>query len=269
MLVFYLWPWTVYFLNSFSLFEGGRIIPAWSLDTYRQFFTDTFYYRIIGQSLRLALVVTILAVVLGYALAYALSTRVTRPSWRAAIGVLLFSPLVVSVVVRTYGWLILLADRGLANTFLTRVGIVDRPVPLLFSQTAVVISLTHILLPFAVFPIFSVLDRMDRSLKEAAQDLGAGWWQSFRHVTLPLTVPGVAAAAMICFTLALSAFVTPQLLGGGRVLVLPLTVYNTTVEINWPTGAVAGLILLVLSVLAVMALNAVIRRLPSSTEAAR
>jgi putative spermidine/putrescine transport system permease protein len=127
----------------------------------------------------------------------------------------------------------------------------------------VVISLTHILLPFAIFPIYSVMGRLDVSLKDAARDLGAGWRETFLHVTLPLTMPGVVAGALICFTLALSAFVTPQLLGGGRVLVLPLAVYNSTVEINWPGGAVAGLMLLVLSIGAVWILNALLRRLPS------
>jgi putative spermidine/putrescine transport system permease protein len=169
----------------------------------------------------------------------------------------------VSVVVRTYGWLILLASQGLVNTTLRRLGLIDEPLRLLFNARGVVISLTHILLPFAIFPIYSVLGRLDLTLKEAARDLGAGWGQTFLRVTLPLTMPGVVAGGLICFTLALSAFVTPQLLGGGRVQVLPLTVYNTTVEINWPEGAVTSVALLVLSMLAVWAVNAALRRLPA------
>src|SRR5262249_32659575 len=128
----------------------------------------------------------------------------------------------------------------------------------------VVISLTHILLPFAVFPIYSVLGRLDASLKEAARDLGAGPWATFWRVTLPLTLPGGVSGGLICFTLALSAFVTPQLLGGGRVQVLPLQIYNSTVEVNWPEGAVTSLALLVLSTGAVWAVNAGLRRLPSA-----
>ena len=108
-----------------------------------------------------------------------------------------------------------------------------------------------------------VLGRLDRSLKEAARDLGAGAWATFWRVTLPLSLPGVVSGGVICFTLALSAFVTPQLLGGGRVQVLPLTIYNSTVEINWPEGAVTSLALLLLSVLAVWAVNTMLRRLPS------
>lgn len=263
MAVLYVVPLGVYLVNSLHAFKDGRILPIWTLRTYLAFFTDSFSYRIIGTSVWLAAIVTALALLLGYPVAYALHTRVRRPATRAVLAVLLFCPLMVSVVVRTYGWLILLANQGLVNTTLLRLGVIDEPVRLLFNMRGVVISLTHILLPFAIFPIYSVLGRLDLSLKEAARDLGAGWWDTFWHVTLPLSMPGVVSGGLICFTLALSAFVTPQLLGGGRVQVMPLTVYNTTVEINWPEGAVTSLSLLVLSVAAVWAVNVALRRLPS------
>ena len=117
------------------------------------------------------------------------------------------------------------------------------------------ISLTHVFLPFVVFPIFSSLTRLDPELKEAAEDLGAGWWTTFRRITFPLSLPGVVAGAQICFTLALGAFVTPAMLGGGRVLVLPLQVYNATSEINWPVAAVGGMALLIISMIAVAGFN--------------
>jgi putative spermidine/putrescine transport system permease protein len=264
MAVLYVVPLAVYLVNSFHAFKDGRILPVWTLRTYVGFFADPFSYRIIGTSLFLASVVTALALLIGYPLAYALHTRVRSRVARAVLALIFFAPLMVSVVVRTYGWLILLATGGLVNTTLRQVGLIDEPLRLLFNMQGVVLSLTHILLPFAIFPIYSVLGRLDATLKEAARDLGAGWWDTFLRVTLPLTMPGVVAGALICFTLALSAFVTPQLLGGGRVQVLPLTVYNSTVEINWPGGAVAGLTLLVLSVLAVWSLQGVLRRLPSA-----
>jgi putative spermidine/putrescine transport system permease protein len=263
MAVLYIIPLGVYFINSFHLFKDGRIIPVWTLQSYVSYFTDSFSYKVIGESLRLSLLVTALAVAVGYPVAYALHTRVQRPGARAALALLIFSPLLVSVVVRTYGWFILLAGTGLVNTVLRTLGLIAEPISMLFNHTSVVISLTHILLPFAIFPIYSVMSRLDLSLKEAANDLGAGWWDTFVRITLPLTMPGVVAGALICFTLALSSFVTPRLLGGGRVQVLPLMVYNNTVEINWPAGAVAGLTLLVLSVVAVWMLNTLLRRLPS------
>jgi putative spermidine/putrescine transport system permease protein len=263
MAVLYLVPLAVYFVNGFHAFKDGRILPVWTLRTFVAFFADPFSYKIIATSLWMAFVVTGLAVLIGYPVAYALHTRVRSPMTRLVLAVVLFSPLLVSVVVRTYGWLILLANQGLVNTTLRGLGLIDEPLSLLFNMRGVVVSLTHILLPFAIFPIYSVLGRIDVTLKEAARDLGAGWWDTFLRITLPLTMPGVVAGALICFTLALSAFVTPQILGGGRVQVLPLTVYNSTVEINWPDGAVASLTLLALSVLAVWGLNAVLRKLPS------
>jgi len=263
MLVLYVIPLGFYFINSFHLFKDGRILPIWTLQTYVDYFTDPFSYKIIWESVRLSLVVTALAILIGYPVAYALHTRVRSAGARAVVSLLLFSPLLVSVVVRTYGWFILLASQGLVNTTLRAAGVITEPLSLLFNTRGVVISLTHILLPFAIFPIYSVLGRLDLSLKEAAHDLGAGWWDTFQRITLPLTMPGVVAGTLICFTLALSAFVTPRLLGGGRVQVLPLMVYNNTVEINWPTGAVSGLTLLLLSVAAVWALNALLRKLPS------
>ncbi len=263
MIILYVIPLSVYFVNSFHLFKDGRIIPIWTLRTYADYFTDPFSYKIIWESVRLSLIVTALALLIGYPVAYALHTRVRSAGARAVLGLLLFSPLLVSVVVRTYGWFILLASQGLVNSTLRAAGLITEPLSLLFNSRGVVISLTHILLPFAIFPIYSVLGRLDLSLKEAAQDLGAGWWDTFQRITLPLTMPGVVAGTLICFTLALSAFVTPRLLGGGRVQVLPLMVYNNTVEINWPTGAVSGLTLLLLSMAAVWALNALLRKLPS------
>lgn len=263
MIVLYVIPLSVYFINSFHLFKDGRILPVWTLRTYFDYFTDPFSYKIIWESVRLSLIVTALALLIGYPVAYALHTRVRSAGARAVLALLLFSPLLVSVVVRTYGWFILLASQGLVNSTLRAAGLITEPLSLLFNSRGVVISLTHILLPFAIFPIYSVLGRLDLSLKEAAQDLGAGWWDTFQRITLPLTMPGVVAGTLICFTLALSAFVTPRLLGGGRVQVLPLMVYNNTVEINWPTGAVSGLTLLLLSMAAVWALNALLRKLPS------
>jgi len=263
MIILYVIPLGLYFINSFRLFKDGRIIPIWTLQTYADYFTDPFSYKIIWESVRLSLIVTALALLIGYPVAYALHTRVRSAGARAVLALLLFSPLLVSVVVRTYGWFILLASQGLVNSTLRAAGLITEPLSLLFNSRGVVISLTHILLPFAIFPIYSVLGRLDLSLKEAAQDLGAGWWDTFQRITLPLTMPGVVAGTLICFTLALSAFVTPRLLGGGRVQVLPLMVYNNTVEINWPTGAVSGLTLLLLSMAAVWALNALLRKLPS------
>lgn len=251
-------PLLTFFRFSFDKFERGRLVNTFSLETYREFLFDGYYRVIIFDTVRMAALVTVLAVLIGYPLAYAL-WRVSRPAIQKWLAVLIFSPILVSVVVRSYGWTILLADQGPVNFIFQQLGMIDEPLRLVYNLTGVLISLVHVFLPFVVFPIFSSMVRLDPTLKEAAQDLGAGWWVTFRRITLPLTLPGLVASAQICFTLALGAFVTPAILGGGRVLVLPLHIYRATSEINWPVAAVGGFVLLLLSFFTVAAFNRVLR----------
>lgn len=251
-------PLVNFFEYSFYRFRRGRLEQVFSLDTYSRFLFDEYYHIIIYDTLKMATLVTVLSLIIGYPLAYALY-RINRPSIQRWLGLLIFSPILVSVVVRSYGWIVLLSDQGPVNWLLLKLGIVSEPVTLVFNLIGVVISLTHVFLPFVVFPIFSSLTRLDPALKEAAEDLGASWWTTFRRVTFPLSLPGVVAGAQISFTLALGAFVTPAMLGGGRVLVLPLQVYNATSEINWPVAAVGGMALLVISMIAVAGFNRLLK----------
>ncbi|MDB4894675.1 MAG: transporter permease [Firmicutes bacterium] len=257
MLLSFVAPLILFFQYSFLTFKEGKLYDVYSLGAYVKFFTDPFYYKIIGNSVKLSGVVTCFTLLIGYPLAYAL-TRVRHPGLKKWLGVVIFSPMVVSVVVRTYGWMILLSDQGVINWLLLRLRIISEPLHLVFNMTGVVISLTHIFLPFVVFPIYSVLTKLDASLKEAASDLGAGWLTTFRRVTFPLSLPGVAAGGQIAFTLCLGSFVTPSLMGGGRLLVLPLNVYNNTVDINWPMAAVGGMTLLALAMATVTVFNSLI-----------
>jgi putative spermidine/putrescine transport system permease protein len=251
-------PLVTFFEYSFYRFRRGRLEQTFNLDTYSRFLFDEYYHLIIYDTLRMATLVTVLSLIIGYPLAYALY-RINRPSLQRWLGLLIFSPILVSVVVRSYGWIVLLSDQGPVNWLLLRLGIVSEPVTLVFNLIGVVISLTHVFLPFVVFPIFSSLTRIDPALKEAAEDLGAPWWTTFRRITFPLSLPGVVAGAQISFTLALGAFVTPAMLGGGRVLVLPLQVYNATSEINWPVAAVGGMALLIISMIAVAGFNRLLK----------
>jgi putative spermidine/putrescine transport system permease protein len=251
-------PLLVFFQYSFFRFEYGKLIEDFTFTTYVQFLTDSYFHTIVLDTLWMALVTTICSILVGYPLAYAL-WRVNRPGLQRWLGLIIFSPILVSVVVRSYGWTVLLADQGPVNWFLQTVLQFPEPVRLVFNLTGVVISLTHVFLPFVVFPIFSTMTRLDPTLREAAMDLGAGWWTTFRRITFPLTLPGLLAGAQIAFTLALGAFVTPQLLGGGRVLVLPLQVFTATSDINWPLAAVGGITLLVLAMITVVISNRLLR----------
>ena len=258
MLYTFILPLLSFMRFSTYSFTGGRLVEDFTFDAYVQFLTDPYYHIVIYDTLQMALVVSVLSLAVGYPIAYAM-WRVTRPGIQRWLGLVIFSPILVSVVVRSYGWTVLLADQGPVNFALTRLNIVSEPLSLVFNLFGVLISLVHVFLPFVVFPIYASMVRVDPSLKEAAEDLGAGWWFAFRRVTFPLTLPGFVAGGQICFTLTLGAFVTPAILGGGRVVVLPLQVYHATADINWPIAAVGGLVLVLFAVIAVMLSNRLLR----------
>jgi len=239
---------------------GRVLLDSPSLVNYREAL-DPVFLRPAWNGLRYAAATTILCLLIGYPIAYWISRY--GGTHKTLLLVLVMLPFWTSYLIRTYAWITILGDNGVVNSVLQAVGLTREPIILLNTDLAVVLGMTYGFVPFAILPLFVSIDRLDDSLVAAARDLYASGRAAFRHVTLPLTMPGVVAGTLICFTLALSAFVTPRLLGGGRVQVLPLMVYNNTVEINWPTGAVSGLTLLLLSVAAVWALNALLRKLPS------
>lgn len=243
-------PMLTFLRYSFYRFTAGRLVPDWSLDAYRAFLSDGYEHEVVLSSLGLAAIVTVLALAIGYPLAYAL-WRVKRPGLQKSLALLIFTPILVSVVVRSYGWTVLLAEKGPVNWLITSSRLSAAPLQLVYNATGVAISLTHVFLPFVVFPIVGGLVRLDPALPEAARDLGAGWWTVFRRITFPLSLPSTISAVQICFTLALGAFVTPAMLGGGRVLALPLEVYQQTTDIDWPGAAVGNVVLLLLAFLAV------------------
>ena len=232
-------------VNSAFHFTGTRVQPILTFEAYRRFFTDPFYAHVVLQEIQLAVVSTAICLVIGYPTAYAI-TKIRRPGWVIVAYILIFSPLLTSSIVRAYGWLIILARGGLVNWVLLHLHLATAPVRLIFNFTGVTIALVHVLLPFTVFPILSVLLRMEPALREAAADLGANRAQTFLRVTWPLSFPGLYAAAQLTFVLAMNAYVTPQLLGGGRVQVLPLLIYQNISDLNWPLAAVEAITLIAL-----------------------
>lgn len=238
----------ILFARSFHSFSEGQISSPYTLETWKHFLTSSYYWSILRTTIQLGATVTVLTLLLGYPTAYVL-VRIRSRALTVAAYVILFSPLLVSVVVRSYGWMLLLDDRGLVNSVLTQVPGRDAPARLIFNQLGVTIALVHILLPFAIFPILSVLRQLPPRVEEAAADLGARPWQTFVRVVLPLSLPGVVSAASIVFTLAISAWVTTVLLGGGRVVVLAKLIYDNIAELNWPLGAVEAFVLLCVALL--------------------
>lgn len=258
MIYVFILPLGAFLEYSVYRYQRGRLIPDVNFDTYWRFLTDAYYHAIIFDTLKMAAITTAVSLAIGYPLAYGL-WRCGRPRLQLWFGLLIFSPVLVSVVVRSYGWTVLLSDQGAVNWTLMRLGLISEPLEMIYNLTGVVISLSHVFLPFVVFPIFASLTRIDPALREASMDLGAGWWTTFRRVIFPQSLPGLVSAAQIAFTLALGAMVTPAILGGGRVLVLSLQVYRATSEINWPVAAVGGLILLLMALATVALCNRLLK----------
>ncbi|MFN8590585.1 MAG: ABC transporter permease [Thermomicrobiales bacterium] len=232
---------------SFNGWESGRgMYPDWTLSNYQEFVSDPYFRGIFFKTLRLALTVTLVALLLGYPFAYFLAQ--SRGWVRNVLLLVVITPLLIDVLVRAYGWLILLGDRGLLNQTLIALRVRDEPLMLLYTEVSVVIELLHETLPFMVLPIAAVLEKIDPSLREAGQSLGADKFQTFLRVTLPLSLPGILAGTLLCFALTASAFVAPLVLGGGKVMVMSLLIRTQmSVLLNWPFAAAESIILVALT----------------------
>jgi len=193
--------------------------------------------------------VTILNLLVGYPAAYAITTLRDR-RLQALAYVVIFTPLLVSIVVRSYGWLLLLSDGGALFFLLHAIGIAEPP-RLIFDLGGVVIALVHGYMPFMVFPLVGVMRQIQQVYKEAAMDLGATPFETFRRVTLPLTLPGIVAGCQIVFTLSLGVYVTPVLIGGGRVLVTARLAWEHVTNFSWPRASIEVFALLAVTVLIV------------------
>jgi putative spermidine/putrescine transport system permease protein len=218
-------------------------LPDLTFDNYLRIF-DLYYVRLFGRTLRLGLITTAVCVVLGYPLAYCLARA--RPR-RQAVGLfLLIMPLMVSAVIRIFGWIVILGRKGLVNQALVVLGL--EPVKLLYSETAVVIGLVNIFVPFMVLPIMASIERISPSLEEAAQNLGADWYRMFRRVILPLSLPGLISGCLLVYSLSISAFVTPALMGNSRERMAGQQIYDEVlVSFNWPGASSLSLTLVLVA----------------------
>ncbi len=243
-------------------------IPRFTLHSWQKFLTDRYYWGVVRTTLNLAFLVTLLTFVVGYPAAYAMA-RIRRPALLMAVYGILFLPILVSVVVRTYGWLLLLSQTGAVNFVLLRAGLVRAPIPLIFNETGIVIAMVHILLPFMAFPLLSVINQLSPDLKEAAMDLGANRWATFWRVTLPLTLPGIVSGCQIVFTLTISAFVTPFLMGGGKVQVLSGVIYRDMEAVNLAFASVVAFVMLGLAAAILIISNRLTRHAYARAEVLR
>ncbi|QFU18059.1 ABC transporter permease [Microvirga thermotolerans] len=235
---------------------GGGVRETVTLANWIGLFGDSFYVELIVNSIAVSLGITLATLVVSYPIALYLHRSSGR--WRTFLTVLVISPLLTSAVVRTYGWIALLADQGPIVGALAALG--TTPPRLMFNTTGVVIGLTEILMPYMILSLLAGFGRLDPRVEEAAMTLGAPPAKTFWRVILPLTIPGIALGCLLCFVLAVSSFITPKLLGGGRVFLLATEIYDQAiVTLNWPLAATLSMLVLIIFGAALAAYARVLR----------
>jgi putative spermidine/putrescine transport system permease protein len=259
--VFFAVPVLVLFASSFERIDTAtfRVIERLTLFNYRKFLFDAYYVGVLLTTLKLSGLVTLAALVTGYPVAAHLAKA--RGRERGVLMLLIVSPLLVSLVIRSFGWVIVLGPKGLVNAVLLALSLVTAPVKLIYTETAVVVGLTHVFYPFMVLAIYSALQNIDAAVVRAARNLGASPAQTFWRVTLPLSVPGIVAGSLIVFALSVSSFVTPTLLGGPWVKVVAYLAWEQNlVVLDWGFAAAISVILLVVTALVMLVYNQLVER---------
>lgn len=248
MIVLYALPVVSMLMRSFN-------DPTWSLVHYRELMDDSVFFNTMINTLYTAFIVTLGTLVLGYPVALAL---MRTKKWAPLIIVIVLLPFWTSVLVRSYAWMVLLGRHGLINEALMAAGLIDRPLRILNTALAVYIGMIHILLPYMILPIANALRQIDPSLARAASGLGSPPWRTFLQVTLPLSIPGVAAGGLLVFVLSLGFYITPAMLGGPRDITLSMLIANQVDQLNWAYAACLSGVLLATALLII----ALCRRLP-------
>ncbi|WP_417829570.1 ABC transporter permease [Thalassospira sp.] len=250
-LVLLLIPLVMTFLLSFNSFSFyGGIEDVYNFGNYLEILGDSYFYEIFLRTFLIALATTVFCVLLGVPEAYILLRM--RPFARSIMLLVVLGPLLISVVVRTLGWAILLGNNGVINEFLQNLGLITSPMKMLYTSGGIIVALVHVMIPFMIIAVWAALQRRDPSAEQAAESLGASPLKVFTRIVLPQAMPGILSGSLIVFSLSASAFATPAILGGRRVKVVSTTVYDEFLNtLNWPLGAAIAVLLLV-SVLVIM-----------------
>jgi len=227
---------------------GAGMSDQWTLENYREIFTDGYFLEAMARTLALGLGVTLLCLLLGYPLAYAMAHA--KPRLRLALTLLVIFPMLLNLVVRSFGWIVLLANRGLLNNLFMDIGLITRPIKMMFNLFGVLVGMVHIFLPFMVLMLVPVIQAISRDVRDAACTLGAGRARTFWSVTLPLSAPGILAGGIMVFVLTISALVTPRMLGGPTYKVMATLIYDDFLQtLNWPAGAAMSFVLMLFTLI--------------------
>jgi len=238
---------------------GGGIGPAFTWENWVNLIEDSYYLEILLRSVWISALITLLTLFCSYPIALYLHRA--SGAWRTFLFVLVIAPLLTSAVVRTYGWIAMLADNGLVNTALSWFG-APTPFRLIFNLTGIIIGLTEILMPYMILALLAGFGRLDPRCEEAALTLGARPLQAFWRIVVPLTAPGIALGCFFCFVLCVSSFITPRILGGGRVFLLATEIYDEAiVTLNWPGAATLSILVLIVFGAALALYTRALRRL--------
>ncbi len=247
LLVFFVIPTAFLLSASFIESDGVIMTGVWTTANYTDLLSRPLYQQAILRTFLIGLGVGVTVVVLSYPLAYFLVRTPSR--WRGLLIALSLSPLLASVIVRTYGWWVILNREGAVNSALLTLGLIDQPLVMLPSSMAIVIGLSHALLPYGVLTIMASLNGLNPNLERAAMSLGAGRTRTFLTVTLPLTWPGIVGGFLLAFAVAISAYATPAILGGPGTQVMATLIRSFMVQaLDWALGSAMGAILLVSSI---------------------
>jgi putative spermidine/putrescine transport system permease protein len=241
-----------------SVLTGNPVVApkvAFTTRHYARMIDDPFYLEVIWTTIRIGLVTTLVALAIGYPLAHWMA-RIKSRTGHALLLMAVLAPMLTGIVVRTFAWMTLLSDKGVINQTLISLGLISQPLKLMYTETGIVVGLVHIYVPFMVLTLTGVIGRIDERLEQAAENLGASPLRAFLEVTLPLSLPGILAGSLLVFALAISAYVTPILLGGFQIMTLPILIYQQ-ISANFNVGfaAALGIVLLMISLLLVIAYN--------------
>jgi putative spermidine/putrescine transport system permease protein len=242
------------------LWSSIRGPDGFTLNGYWRVLGDEYYRGVILASLQLGLITTLGAFILGYPAAFALARA--KGTWQVILFALIFLPLTVSIIVKSFGWGIVLRRDGILNWLLLDLGLIERPVRMIFTEGALYAGMINVFLPFMVLPVYAVVRMMDARLPDAAATLGASPWFSFTRVTLPLSLPGVVAGASLVFSLSVAAYVTPSLLMGDRYMTMSMVMAKAFLNLrDWQLGAAMAAVLLAVAAFIVVGASLLQRRL--------
>lgn len=235
-------------------FQSVQSEDGFSLANYARIFQEAIYWNTFALTFKISFMVTILSIILGFPIAYAASRL--HGFWANLVLICVILPFWTSVLVRSYAWLVLLQRRGLVNQTLIDLGLIDQPLTLMHNTTGTVIGTLHVMLPFMVLPLYAVMKKIPQDLLLASDSLGAKPFYTFRRVFLPMAAPGVMAGSILVFVICLGFFITPELLGGGRTILVSMLVQrNVELYHAWGAASAVGLVLLLLVFLIFWGIN--------------